>query len=398
MSRCRVPYMVVLLFAFWSTTLWAAKSTSDTELESGKLLVGYFPQWNAYSERYALKELHESGVAKRLTHLVYAFGNVVNGRCVLGDEYADYQLLFPAGKSLSGTADLDSDKQLHGNFGQLRRFKELYPDIKVLYSFGGWSWSSGFGEAAASPETFADSCYKLINDSRWRGVFDGIDIDWEYPNTCGQSCDKSGFSGYPKLMKALRERFPQQLVTAALGASEEKLKAADYAKAAEFIDFYMLMTYDYVGDWMKKGPVAPHSALWSHPSIGKKHGDHSIQLLTQLGIDKNKILLGVGFYGRGWDGVNSFKAGSRAKSPAAPKGMAQYHELTKKNCQNSGLIAGVAYAYCDKEWWSFDSPASLPEKVAYVKEKDLAGMFVWEISGDTSDAKLMKSIVKALNE
>ncbi|MYV95140.1 glycosyl hydrolase family 18 protein, partial [Streptomyces sp. SID1034] len=80
--------------------------------------------------------------------------------------------------SVDGTADT-WDQPVAGNINQLRELKKKYPNIKILWSFGGWTWSGGFGAAAANPTAFANSCYSLVKDPRWADVFDGIDIDWE---------------------------------------------------------------------------------------------------------------------------------------------------------------------------------------------------------------------------
>ena len=199
---------------------------------------------------------------------MYAFGNVQDGKCVIGDAYADYDRFYDAGGSVDGQPDSWDAGSLRGSFNQLRKLKELYPNIKIVWSFGGWTWSGGFGQAAGSAELFAKSCHDLVHDPRWEGVFDGIDIDWEYPNRCGLTCDSSGFDSYTTLMQALRNEFKDELVTAAIPASEMNLNAASYGDASQYVDFYMMMTYDYFGAFTPTGPTAPVS--YTHLTLPTK--------------------------------------------------------------------------------------------------------------------------------
>ncbi len=80
--------------------------------------------------------------------------------------YADYQKTFPAGESVSGEADT-FDQPVAGNINQLRELKKKHPQLKIIWSFGGWTWSGGFGQAASDPDAFAKSCHDLVEDSRW---------------------------------------------------------------------------------------------------------------------------------------------------------------------------------------------------------------------------------------
>ena len=52
-----------------------------------------------------MKNIHTSGAAAKLTHINYAFGNVRNGQCAIGDAYADYDKAYTAADWVDGVAD-----------------------------------------------------------------------------------------------------------------------------------------------------------------------------------------------------------------------------------------------------------------------------------------------------
>jgi chitinase len=112
-----------------------------SQAQSDPVTLGYFTEWGVYDRDYHVKDLVESGSADQITHINYAFGNVQNGECTMGDSYAAYDRFYSAEESVSGEADSWDTGALRGNFNQLRQLKEQYPDIEVLWSFGGWSWS-----------------------------------------------------------------------------------------------------------------------------------------------------------------------------------------------------------------------------------------------------------------
>ncbi|MFF4603243.1 glycoside hydrolase family 18 protein [Streptomyces sp. NPDC001339] len=374
--------------------------TSPTTTAAGNKVVGYFTNWGVYDRNYHVKNIETSGSADKLTHINYAFGNVQGGKCTIGDSYADYDKAYTADQSVDGKADTWEDGALRGNFNQLRKLKKLHPGLKVIWSFGGWTWSGGFTDAARNPEAFAQSCLDLVEDKRWADVFDGIDIDWEYPNACGLTCDTSGKDAFTKLVKATREKFGKDnLVTAAITADASdggKIDAADYAGAAQYVDWYNPMTYDYFGAWDAKGPTAPHSPLTSYDGIPKAgfNTTDTTKKLLGLGIPADKLLLGIGFYGRGWSGVTQDAPGGTATGAAAGKyeaGIDDYKVL-KARCPATGEVGGTAYAKCGDQWWSYDTPKTIGTKMAFKDAQGLGGTFFWELSGDTADGELIKAI------
>jgi chitinase len=341
-----------------------------------------------------------SGSAGKLTDLLYAFGNTSNGQCSIGDSYADYDQAYTTATSVDGVADTWDAGALRGSFNQLRKLKKMYPNIKIIWSFGGWTWSGGFTQAAANPTAFANSCYNLVKDSRWADVFDGIDIDWEYPNACGLQCDASGPAAYNNVITALRNKFGSGFtITSAIsadGSSGGKLDVADYASGIQKLNLVFPMTYDYFGAFAPQGPTAPHSPLTSYAGIPTAgfYSDAAIQKLKSKGVPANKILLGIGFYGRGWTGVTQSAPGGSATG-AAPgtyeAGIEDYHVL-KTSCPATGTVAGTSYAKCGSNWWSYDTPATIAGKMSYVKQQGLGGAFFWEFSGDTSNGELITAI------
>ncbi|MFG3547269.1 glycosyl hydrolase family 18 protein [Streptomyces sp. NPDC047725] len=368
-----------------------------------KVKLGYFTNWGVYGRNYHVKNLVTSGSADKITHINYAFGNVQGGKCTIGDAYADYDKAYTADQSVDGVADT-WDQPLRGNFNQLRKLKAKYPHIKVIWSFGGWTWSGGFPDAVKNPAAFAKSCHDLVEDPRWADVFDGIDLDWEYPNACGLSCDTtSAKNAFSSMMKAMRAEFGNDLVTAAVTADASaggKIEAADYGPAAQYIDWYNVMTYDFFGAWEKNGPTAPHSPLTSYAGIPQQgfNSADAIAKFKAAGVPATKLLLGIGFYGRGWTGVTQAAPGGTATGPAAgtyEAGIEDYKVL-KNSCPATGTVAGTAYAHCGTNWWSYDTPATVKSKMDWAETQGLGGAFFWEFSGDTANGELVSAIDSGL--
>ncbi|MEV6347087.1 glycoside hydrolase family 18 protein [Actinoplanes sp. NPDC051851] len=390
--RIRSAVLALLLLAL--AACQATPRPAPAPDHRSSVLAGYYTEWAGYGRGYRVADVEATGAARRLTHLLYAFGKVDGGECGVGDAWAAYQKPIAAMDSVDGAAD-DADTPLRGNFGQLRKLKATYPDLKILWSFGGWTWSSGFTEAARDPERFARSCRALVEDPRWAGLFDGIDVDWEYPNACGLTCDTSGREALPRMLTALRAAFGAgAVVTAAVPGDVTKLRATDYRAAAGQVDWLSAMTYDYFGAGSASGGrTAPHSPLSAYPGIPRTTSttESTVNELLALGVPASKVLVGVGFYGRGWTGVNGATPGGTATGPAPgtyEKGMEDYKVLVAR-CPPTGTIGGTAYAVCGSQWWSYDTPSTVRGKLAYAKSQKLRGMFAWELSGDSRDGALL---------
>ncbi len=304
--------------------------------------------------------------------------------------------------------------------------KAAHPNLKVFISLGGWTWSKFFSAASktdALRKQLAKSCVKQfiagdlpVQDGRGgpgaaKGVFDGIDIDWEYPGGGGQSyntfdavADKHNFT---LLMQEFRAQLDAQgaidgkryALTAAIGAGSEKIAQTEPALYGQYMDWVNVMTYDFHGAW--ETTTNFHSPLYHDPAdpapgvLAKYNSDDGIQALITAGMPRNKILLGVPFYGRGWKGVAAgpngnglYQSTTGAASATYEAGIEDYKVLINKvGTRTLHPVTKQLMLYTPTgEWWSYDDPAVIAIKMKYVRDQNLRGAFSWELDGDASGA------------
>lgn len=383
-----------------SVTPYTPKSGSYT---GGKKIVGYYPAWATYARNYQVTDM----AAGKLTHINYAFANIANGKCVLGDSYADTDKAF-AGDSWDQGA-------LRGNFNQLAKLKTAHPSLKTMISIGGWTWSQNFSAAAASEqsrEEFVSSCVAFMKQYK----FDGIDIDWEYPVSGGLyggvPADKQNYT-------ALLQEFRSELDTqgSADGGKHYSLSIAapagpsiipnlEVSKIASSLDWMNLMSYDYHGGW---DPITGHNA---HMAVGSKDAAKGFSITDTVdsylsgGFPAAKLVLGVPFYGRGWENVSStdvglYQAGTSASVGTWEKGVFDYTDIRANYLPSMTRYwdaqAQVPYLYdsARKLWISYDDTQSMVIKTDYIKSKGLGGAMAWEMSGDR-DQELLDTLVANL--
>ena len=399
---------------------------------SSKRVVGYFTQWGIYNQKYFVRALDANGSAAKLTHLTYAFGNVRNNRCEVGvlkavdpntgeggDAYADYSRTFTAAESVDGVADVWG-QPLRGNWNQLKKLKQKHPGLKVLISLGGWNWSRGFA-SAARPENraaFVASCIDAYikgnlpafdaagGNGAAAGVFDGFDIDWEYPAACGITCGGSeDTDNFTALLAEFRRQLdavrPGLVLSAAVGAGIDKIRVTRPDLYHPYVDYLNVMSYDFHGGWENKTNF--HTALFNSPndpSTGDAryyNTNDGIQALLDRGVPAAKINLGMASYGRGWTNVGStnhglYQNGTTAAGSLEP-GIESYRVLKALGWpQYVDTNAQARWIYNGTTFWNYDDPASIADKMAYVKVQNLGGAFLWDFSGDDAQGSLLAAI------
>jgi chitinase len=410
-------------------------------------VVGYFIQWGMYARNYRVKDIVKTGAADKLTHINYAFANVSTDykcyeetRAGWGDSSADYLVSYNADQSVDGVAD-EVGQPVKGHFNQLRKLKTMYPKLKVLISLGGWTWSGRFSGAALpeNREAFVKSCIDLFirgNLPMWAytsgtppvqaaigqafGIFDGIDIDWEYPGVPAFEGDPSRsipphvyraedtenfvalLAEFRKQLDAVgKETGKHYLLTIAAPAGKSKYEKMALDKIHPYLDFINIMAYDMHGTWDAKGPTNFQAPLFSSPDdpdSNRLSVDSTVTEYLATGIPSQKLVMGVPFYGRGWTNVPNannglFQTGDKMKAARATyeDGIEDYRELKKLKYPSFRDPKTQAFWIFDGEtFWNYDDEQVIAAKMKYIKDKSLGGTMFWSLDGD--DGTLIKTI------
>lgn len=368
----RVNYCTCVFYLFALNTL----SVNAQKNEAKRFVViGYV---GGYTGLIDTNMVH----AEKLTHINYAFVNIKNNRAFL--------------------AHPDKDSV---NFVNLKKLKLKNPDLKILISIGGWSWSGNFSSAALSDTSrkgFAVSAVSIIR----KYALDGVDIDWEYPDQSGdgntyRSGDKKN---YTLMFKALRDELNKAgpwhqdrlLLTAAVGGFKQFLQHTEMNKVAHYLDFVNLMTYDYFQD--SSGVAVHHTALYSSKKYNMQdNADKAVSDYVSAGVPLNKLVIGMAFYGRsGRLRTESLNGLGMPVNSLMGSGGYTYikdsllHKEGFKYYRDRKARAPFLFNASTRQFISFDDEWSVKNKCKYVEKKKMAGVMFWEYADDKKEYLLDK--------
>ncbi len=335
---------------------------TNADTLDGKYVVGYFASWGKDADKLD---------GDKLTHINYAFADI-------GD---DMRI-----KMAQPEADVK-------NFADLQKLKRKYPHLKTLISVGGWGFSGNFSDAAANEKNrriFAQSCVDFIVEHG----FDGVDLDWEFPVSGGLRGNKNRAEdreNFTLLLECIRERLNEQsktdgkkyLLTIAGGVGYGYLAKIEPRRIVEIVDYIFIMGYDMHGGWDTYSDLnAPLYTPNEKSPQYKLSVKESVDAYIESGVDAEKLVLGMPFYGYGYmteDGMYSKFSSAKSMS---------YRVLKNGYIDNDGFEynwhedAEVPYLISDDMFISFDDERSIFEKSEFAADMGLAGVGMWELSQD----------------
>lgn len=311
------------------------------------VVIGYLPTYHGL-----IKEVEQVDLTK-ITHLTLAFlhpnkqGRFSHNNqptCMFGE----------LGKALKSEELLYTVKKAH------------QANVKVLISFGGASYPNCAGDwkALLAPdkrESTIENLFKFVENYN----FDGLDMDLE-----GSLLMEIHAQGnFLPFMQQLSEKLLQQnkLLTAATGSYIGGMLPKASLK---YFDYVSLMSYDAVGPtWGSVGV--------EHSTFAKAKDD--IKLWESRGLAKEKLLLGLPFYGYGfgkYEANYTFDEIIREFGDKLAEG-----DLVGENCSDCNYV-------------TFNGYQSIQAKTKLAL-KHGAGVMIWELSKDHKGQFSLLNIIDA---
>ncbi len=235
--------------------------------------------------------------------------------------------------------------------------------VKVSIAVGGWSYRNvplqgNFVKMAGnvvSRKEFVRNTVQFLKDYD----LDGLDLDWEFPTASGP---------YEALVRDLRLALNAEnmLLSAALNGA---WSATGAPLASSFVTDECLTNFDFINIMAYDAdPTGPgHSPVW--------FADTSIQYWASRGVPREKIIIGVPFYG-------------------AP-GWVQYRDLVKDNAVNANLDrAEIVVGSWGKTPVYYNGIDTIQEKTRLALLK-AGGVMIFDINEDTMDST---SLISAIHD
>lgn len=236
--------------------------------------------------------------------------------------------------------------------------------VKVAVAIGG---ARGYGDAfqriAESDERLARFTGEVAQWVRRHGI-DGVDIDWEHWTR--QARQQQGGNDpvesrqLVRLLAALRAALPASVQLSASVFAGPWIGPQYLPEIQQHVDFVNLMAFDFTGRW-DSSPVGHHADFDTFQL--------AVQDLQQRGFARSKIVAGIPFYGKRFEGGRNREVQDLPYRALLPSLQARQVPLER------GVLDDTY----------FETPGLVARKAQYARRQGLGGLMLFELSMDSPD-------------
>ncbi|KAL3824610.1 hypothetical protein ACJIZ3_020639 [Penstemon smallii] len=354
-------FLTVLLVGLTSVM---ARPSYDNEAMKG----AYFPSWAQNFTPSSIK-------TELFTHIYYAFLTPNNITFKFNIEHSEAIQLV--------------------NFTSTLREKN--PSVKILFSVGGAAEGPVlFSRMASSPSSRMSFIFSSIEVAR-KFRFDGIDLDWEFPQTPGDMVNLAHLLHEWRLevqKEAESTSRPPLLLSAAVYYSADTFlsgpeRAYPSVSVSKNLDWINVMNYDYYGAWNTTATGAQAALFDPESNLSTSYGLGS---WIRAGVPRSKLIMGLPLYGRTWQLKDPMSHGIGAPAidvgPGPDRtGVLTFAEVVEFNRERKAkrvydMATVSVYSVTGDLWVGYDDPKTVTVKIGYARNLGLRGYFFWAVNGD----------------
>lgn len=356
MNYMRIGFFTIILFSLFS---FSNIQTSNSNIEPSDSTIEPEESTEKISLAYVESRCNNIPEPTLFSHLIYAFGefNATNDGVII-----------PTPEKLRTMSEL-----------KLQNSK-----LKIILGIGGRK-KEGFSEMARDNvklKKFVNNCSEIISKYN----LDGIDLDWEFPTTelGGHTACPQDAENYVKLVMELRNILGSEKWISFY--SNNSGKWIDFKGMLPYITYVNVSGYNLSIPATDK-PLRHQSPLYQSKECGGWCVSKSISHHIRLGIPRQKILLGIPFFGRGIKPFPSYL------------GCDKFNKYITDSCILCWSDEAKAPYYIDQNKnfiLGFDNEESIESKCKFIRKEHLAGAFVWNYDSDFNGHRLAKTLKRCL--
>ncbi len=389
---CCLCFAALLIYYSWDAPLitpftqnsWISFSAEPPTLlaeaygsEKQRIIYGFLPYWN----------INTVQIQPELTHLSYFGLNIAE----------------------DGTINTkDADGNLHAGYRQLQsdRLLELANQVNetnnqfelTLVQFD----ADSIVKIASNPEAH-ENLIEAIDSILLSYPVSGINIDIEYGGEITSELRDDFAQMIEKISYHLDSKFDDVTLSIDMYASASNNRQLwDVPRIGKVVDYVVVMAYDFHRRGSSQaGPVAP--LFGGRDKWDTDIHQHLREYLRYL--PREKILLGVPFYGYGWQTdsrlpqANSFPDSGFTATYSFVQTLLEnkeeYHVQT--GWDDSALCPYLSYEKDDNTYMIYyEDSTSISFKLEYVRQLDLAGIAIWAL-GYEGDQRDLWDVVEKLH-
>ncbi len=357
--------------------------------KDNKVVYGFLPYWN----------INDFKIEKELTHLSFFGLNIAaNGEISTKDGDGNID---PGYRVINDDKFFDLTEQIKAQNGQVELvLKQFDPDYIAAF---------------INDEKAHLKFFQSLDSLLLAYPISGINIDIEYSGENSQALRENYVRFMRKLDWYLDTKYKNIKISIDVYASAASSDQTiwDIRALSQYVDYIIVMAYDFQQRGSDQaGPVAP---LFSEDGKWSKDINQNLKMFLDQ-APREKILLGIPFYGYGWqtDSVNpkanAYKDTGFTVSYKKAKDLLNLSEgkiasdsawlgatQIKKSFDNDALSPYITYKQ-DGELYTiyYEDPQSIAYKLEYARQLNLAGIAIWALGYEDNNRELWQAIADGI--